>query len=323
MAHGRAVGAEAESGDGPSRSSGGWKRVFALFLVTLALSVVQPSVLVGIPLLLLVAALPVRRTGAYVAAAVAAFLAMGGGAREGLWYAERGWAILLGGWFVALTLRWPTTRFTTRGLGAVSGAAAGAALVLSGTPGGWSALDWRVGERMRGGIATALEAVRAVQGESEAFSPALVAAVYRTAEVQAQVFPAMLGLASLAALGVAWWIYVRLGFGSDRGLGPLGEFRFNDHLVWLFIGGLVLLVAGGEGAPGRAGSNAVVFMGALYALRGAAVVVFLGGGVTALGAMLLALGLLFVAPVILAGALVIGLGDTWLDIRRRIREAAA
>ena len=304
-------------------SSGGWKRVFALFLVTLALSVVQPSVLAGIPLVLMVAALPVRRTGAYVAAAVAAFLALGGAARDGLWYAERGWAILLGGWFVALTLRWPTARFTTRGLGAVSGAAAAAVAVLGLSPGRWAVLDWRVGERMRAGISTALEAVRAVQGEGEALSPALVAAVYRTAEVQAQIFPATLGLASLAALGVAWWVYVRLGFGSDRGLGPMREFRFNDHLVWMFIAGLVLLVTGGESGPGRAGSNAVVFMGALYALRGTAVVVFLGGGVSALGALLLALGLLFVAPVVLAGALVIGLGDTWLDIRGRIREAAA
>ncbi|MBW3535052.1 MAG: YybS family protein [Gemmatimonadetes bacterium] len=208
-------------------------------------------------------------------------------------------------------------------MAAVTGAVAVTSLILRLAPGGWSALDWGFSERMRSGISTALQALSLIQGDAEGLSPALVATLYRTAEVQAQVFPAMLGLASLASLGVAWWIFVRLGFGSQRGLGPLREFRFNDHLVWLFIGGLVMLVAGGDGGAARAGSNAVVFMGALYALRGAAVVVFLGGGMSALGALLLALGLLFVAPVILAGALAIGLGDTWLDVRRRIREAAA
>lgn len=293
--------------------------MLGLFLASLALSVVQPSVLIGVPLVLLVVALPVHRLSAYVAAALAAFLALGG-IREGLWFAERGWAILVGGWFVALTLRWPAARFTTRGLGAVTGAAAVAALIL-GVGSGWSALDWGLGERLRSGIATAMTALRTVQGE--ALSPAVVGAIYQTAELQAQVFPAMLGLASLAALGVAWWIYVRLGFGSDRGLGPLREFRFNDHLVWLFIAGLLLLVGSGGGGAARIGSNTVVFMGALYALRGGAVVMFLGGGFSALGALLLALGLVFVAPVMLAGAMVIGLGDTWLDIRRRIRQAAA
>ena len=36
----------------------------------------------------------------------------------------------------------------------------------------------------------------------------------------------------------------------------------------------------------------------------------------------LALGLIFLPPVILMGALVIGLGDTWLDLRARARAAA-
>jgi hypothetical protein len=33
--------------------------------------------------------------------------------------------------------------------------------------------------------------------------------------------------------------------------------------------------------------------------------------------MLFLLGLLFVAPLVLVGALIIGLGDTWVDIRSR------
>jgi hypothetical protein len=66
----------------------------------------------------------------------------------------------------------------------------------------------------------------------------------------------------------------------------------------------------------------VVFMGALYALRGVAVVLFLAGGVSLLGGIFLALGLLLVAPVLMTGAFVIGLGDTWLDLRARRRKTS-
>ena len=110
--------------------------------------------------------------------------------------------------------------------------------------------------------------------------------------------------------------------GDDQGLLPLREFRFNDHLVWLFVGGLVLVLMGGEGLD-RAGSNAVVFMSGLYALRGAAVVAFFGAGKSLLSVVFLVLALLFVWPVVAIGALVIGLGDTWLDLRARARAMTA
>jgi hypothetical protein len=64
-------------------------------------------------------------------------------------------------------------------------------------------------------------------------------------------------------------------------------------------------------------------MGTLYALRGAAVVLFFNGGMSLLGFVLLGVGLLFAWPVIGVGALVIGLGDTWLDLRERARELVA
>ena len=73
----------------------------------------------------------------------------------------------------------------------------------------------------------------------------------------------------------------------------------------------------------RTGWNAVAFMGALYALRGAAVVAFFGGGQTLFGLLALAVALILVAPVVLTGALVIGLGDTWLDLRGRARALMA
>ncbi|NIP56735.1 MAG: DUF2232 domain-containing protein, partial [Gemmatimonadetes bacterium] len=159
-------------------------------------------------------------------------------------------------------------------------------------------------------------------GGPDAVPPELADAVYRTVEIQGIVFPALLGLASLGALGVAWWIYVRLATGGDQGLAPLAHFRFHDQLVWLFIVGLVLVLAGSSGTLERAGTNAVVFMGALYALRGAAVLIFVTGGLSLAGSALLALALLFVAPVLLAGAMLVGLGDTWFDLRARAEDPA-
>lgn len=303
------------------RSPGEWRSALALIVLILGVSVTGPGVLAGVPYMVLVLVLPVARKGALLLAAVAALWVFGTGITDPLWYFERGWAVLLSGWFVALTMRWPEARLSSRALGAVAGAGIVAAGVLRGSPGMWSAVDWRVRERLAEGVGSALALFESWQG-ADGLPEGLEASVMRTAEVQADLFPAFLGLSSLAGLAVSWWAYRKLAEGESGALGRLREFRFNDQLVWLFIGGLLTLVVGlGEGWS-RAGSNTVVFMGTLYALRGAAVVLFLNGGISLLGAIVLGLGMLFVAPILLAGALFIGLGDTWLDVRNRVRTPA-
>lgn len=303
------------------RDPGEWKRAAALFLLLLAFSTISPMVLVGLPFVLLVLLLPIRRLGALGLAAMVLILSISGSAPSGLWYAERGWALLIGGWFVALTLRWPATGFATRALSAAMGALATAGLFFSVRPMAWAVLDWRFGERIRAGVSTALTTIDALQG-GDGVPGSLREAVYATAETQAVLLPALVGLSSMAALGVAWWLYVRVAQGRQGALGPVKDFRFNDHLVWLFVAGLLALIVGTEGLWTRAGSNAVLFMGALYALRGAAVVLFVNGGISALGVVAVTLGMVFLAPALLLGALVIGLGDTWLDIRTRAARAA-
>ena len=309
-------GADEERGMNPSRT---WPRVAALFLVVMMFSVAEPAVLVGLPYVMLVAAFPARRLAALLAAGLALFFILAPGVREGAWFAERAWAILIGGWFVALTFRWPESRFSARALGSVVGSVAVTALWVAVRPGSWNVLDWLVSEKIRRGMATALQAITLMQGEA-GVSTALVTTVYQAADAQASVFPAMLGLASMAALAVAWWFYVRLAHQDSDGLGPAREFRFNDHLIWLLISGLLLWVLGFGPGWSRAGSNAVVFMGALYALRGAAVVLFFYGGLSALGAVLFVLSLILMGPVIVGGAVMIGLGDTWLDLRTRAKK---
>lgn len=305
----------------PARQSRGWPRALALFGVTLATSVVQPSILMAVPFLALGLTMGIRRAGVFALALLALLLAVTG-PRDGVWYVERGWALLAGGCFAALTLRRPSASFSGRALGAVATAAVMAGGFLAIRSGAWSSVHWAIQDRLAEGVSNAMEAWRLIRG-GEALPPALVSAVYRTVEAQVAVFPALLGIASMSGLGVAWWLYVRLSSGDDQGLRPLRDFRFNDHLVWLFIGGLVLMVVRwGESFAG-VGANTVVFMGALYALRGAAVIMFLSGGLSLLGYVLVALGLVFVPPLVLMGAMVVGIGDTWLDVRSRAGTLAA
>jgi hypothetical protein len=88
--------------------------------------------------------------------------------------------------------------------------------------------------------------------------------------------------------------------------------------VWVLVLGAVLFLLQPDDPLGRAGLNLLVFSGALYAVRGAGVVVGVTRGVSAFGWVMLALAFLLLAPFLLVAALLIGLGDTWLDIRARV-----
>jgi len=183
-------------------------------------------------------------------------------------------------------------------------------------------VNWLITEGMMRSVSLIAQMSMAVDSEVS-LSTAQLNTLFQWAAQQGRFFPALLGLSSLSGLGGAWWAYVRLSPGGGLGLGPLREFRFNDHLVWLLLTGLALIVLGaGEGWT-SVGSNAVVFMGGLYAMRGAAVLLFLNGGVTGFGFFFLAVAMLFLAPVLIMGALVVGVGDTWLDLRSRATAVAA
>ncbi len=305
----------------PPRSAE-WRRAAALFLLVLAISTVPSVVLVGVPFVLLTLVLPARRFGGLVLAAFVAFVVTAGsGSMGGLWYAERGWAVLVGGWFVAATLRWPDRGTSVRALVAVAGAGLTALLFFVVSPGAWSVIDFAVRERLASTVTATIEALRVLRGEA-AIAPTLVQAVRLTAEWQHELFPGLLALASMGALALAWWIYLRAGLGLTGALKDLRDFRFNDHLVWVFVAGLALILAGLGEVWTRMGSNAVLFMAGLYALRGVAVVLFINGGISLIGGVAIALAMVFLAPVLVAGALLIGLGDTWLDLRARMARSA-
>ena len=308
-------------GQAPVKVRPGWPRAVGLLLVALVTSVAQPSVLMALPYLALGLVLGVHRPRVMLVGMLAAVIAFVGIPQDGGWYLERGWALLVGGWFAALTLRRPHTPFSHRAVGSVAGAAAVSAVVLAVRSGAWQAVEWVVQDRMVRGVSSALDAARLMRG-GKGLPAALVTTIYEAVDKQIAVFPAMVGLASVAALGVAWWAYIRLSTGNDQAIGPLRYFRFNDHLVWVFIGGVLLMVLRAGGFA-RVGANAVVFMGALYAVRGAAVILFMSGGLSFFGYVLLAFGIVFLPPLVLTGALVVGIGDTWLDVRKRLGSTQA
>jgi hypothetical protein len=293
----------------------GLLRALGLMVATGGLSMVSPGILVGVPFAFLVLFLPTRFKGSVLVAGLVVLLAFGGSPDSGLWYFERGWALLVGGWFLALTLRWPGGAFISRGIGAVSGAFAATALLFWRRPGQWAVVDWAVTSRIEDSVAVLLQALRTTVGP-QAIPPTTEARLLEVIALEGIVFPAVLGLASLAALGAAWWAYNRLNRAREVGIGALKDFRFNDQLVWVLILGFLLLL-GSSGAVGRMGTNAVVFMGVLYALRGVAVVLALLGGPTILLGIVLVVAFLITAPYFLAGAFVFGLGDTWLNFRTR------
>jgi hypothetical protein len=142
----------------------------------------------------------------------------------------------------------------------------------------------------------------------------------RMPEVTVSFFPALLALESLAALALAWGLFHRI---SRTRVGPplsrLRDFRFGDQLVWGLLSGIVLVVIPTLGSLRGLGLNLIVFFGALYVLRGLGVLAWFMADRRLALAILIILGILF-TPAVGALALGLGLGDTWVDWRRQVRQ---
>jgi hypothetical protein len=247
----------------------GWAlvRALALALVVVFLSPISPLVLVCVPLAILLVEYRMHRFEAlFVAAILLGFVFSIAPARPGpLWFAERAWALLLAGGFVFAGLWTDGRRIMTRSVAAVALAAVVVAVTGLLKPLLLAELDWHFTAH----IGAAAQTARAWMETGGPGLVELATAVQTIVGVQIMLYPALLALASLAALGVAWYVVNRLG-GEREALAPLREFRFSDHLIWLLVGGLILfLLPAGELAD-RLGENVLAFMGGLYALRGVA-----------------------------------------------------
>lgn len=294
------------------RRRGGWGAAFALALVATLISAIHPALLIAVPLALLLIALPPLRSPFRLIGLVLLALLFATPVTGPLWYAERGWALVLGAAFLAVVTLRPGRGFLPRGILSVAVASIVGAVILIGS-GGWQQVEWAIAHRFR--EAAAFWTAR-LEGASDPTLADMADTFRRIADLEVMLYPAMLALASLAALAVAWWVYRRLVERSGETLAPMREFRFADALVWVLIAGTILLIMPLGEVASRAGANLTTFMAALYMLRGAAIVVALTGA-AGLSAFLMGVMALLLLPLFASAALVIGLSDTWLDLRRR------
>ncbi len=303
-----------------SRPGHGWSTAAGLVLATAAFAVLSPGLLIFLPLSLFLLSLPPRRPLLVVLGVVLAGMALRGGGDGPLWYIERGWVLVLGAWFMVMVFALPAAGFFSRALAALGASAATVALFLTVLPNGWQVLDWAVTRRIQE-TATDASALWARSSASNGWAERFTEALSQFAELQTLLHPALVALESLAALGVAWWAYRRLAARERHPLGRLRDFRFGDHMVWLLIAGILLVILPLGEVAVRAGCNVLAFMGALYALRGAAILLVIFGLKGPGGAFIAGLMLLLLYPIALTTAILVGLTDTWFDLRAR-RAAA-
>ena len=247
------------------------------------------------------------------------------------------WSALAAGSLGLSLMASRSTRFLGKGVVAVLSALILAALLVVVTPSGSVAFDrtveavlevrgnadlnnWRVArsQMTRGSTTRADSATTAVLDRFEGS----VAGLPRLARM---LLPSMLALQTLVAMALAWSLFHRFSrtrLGDD--LVRLRDFRFNDHWIWSVIVGLTFSLLPALEALRPLGVNLLVFFGALYAIRGAAVLAwFIRPGRSLFGLVVgVALLLLLRDGAAIALGLV-GLGDTWADWRRRSRPAVS
>lgn len=340
-----AVGTEPGGGAAPVRERG-WRRLLpALVIFLLAPAIPQLRVLLPLEetVLLVVPAMAVCAliawynggrfliAGIWVALAVWLFFRAPGGLDDYESLA-RGWAILLASVFGVLSLVGGSRPYLSRALVTLPvtfGLAATVILVSSVTPArvqrtladeidrrvAASALAWEVSSQTP-------------QWQRFAADHPTISRLVEDSELQwrklpdrtLQLFPALLALESLAALALAWALFHRVSrtrIGPP--LSPLREFRFGDQLIWGLLAGTAMAVIPSLGALRGLGLNLMVFFGALYALRGLGVLIwFLGSHRVALALLIVASVILW--PVVGVLSLGLGLGDTWIDWRGRLRQ---
>ena len=271
--------------------------------------------MVGVPTAVAILAFePPHSATAFLALLLLAAAAAGFREPTPLWYIERGWAVLLAGGFAVSTALAPTRPILDRSLLTVAIAGATVAVMGAVRPELLVGLDWQVADQF--------ERTLARYDFGWLGGPQVEAAVRQFAVLWQAVYPAMLVLASVSALAVTVYLLGRIR-GEESALPPLGRFRFSEHLVWVLAAGLVLVVLPVGAWADRAGGNIVTVMSGLYVLRGTAVLVWLGASMISSGWIIAALTLaaLVLYPVTMGATLVVGVSDTWLDLRSRLGVA--
>ena len=136
-----------------------------------------------------------------------------------------------------------------------------------------------------------------------------------------RLFPGLAVLAAGTGLLVAWAVYQRVALRPVGGpAAPFINFRGSDHLLWGLVVPLAILISPARDTLDLVAVNALLVFGVIYVIRGAAILTWFMRSKSRLGSLglgLLAIAALFVLPIAGSGLLLLGIVDTWIDIRRR------
>lgn len=136
-----------------------------------------------------------------------------------------------------------------------------------------------------------------------------------------KLFPGLTVLAAGTGLLVGWAVYQRVALRPIGGpAAPFTGFRGSDHLLWGLVVPLAILISPAGDALDLVAVNVLLVFGIIYVARGAAILTWFMRPKSPLGSVglgLVAVAALFVLPIAGSGLLLLGIVDTWIDIRRR------
>ena len=291
---------------------------------SLAFAIFAPVGLCLVPLGSLLAASRPRTRSEILVAALVCGLAL-------LWLLEpgeppdqlaRAVAVIGGATFVLATV-FSRGSVTHRALLAVAVSAVAMMLLFPALGWSWDAIHWWVEHRTGFAVRIALGQIAATGGAAPGGASLgdMEGWFESGVRVLADQYAATLAVQLLAGLSLTAAIYYRVQR-QPRGMPPgrFRDFRFSEHLGWVGAVALLVVLIPRLAAAKGAALNLLVVTGVLYALRGMAVTAFglaLLGGAGCGTAALFVLLMLFVLPAGVAGAIVLGVVDAGMDLRKR------
>jgi hypothetical protein len=306
------------AGSAETRAGPRWR----LILATVAFAVWAPLSFVGLPFTALMLAAQSgrgaeRRIALLVGVPSVALVALSSGSLMGA--AAHAYAVLFTAAFIVLTLVASTSFF--RQAMRASLLALGAGLLLARLTLGSAAgaiLYWAA-RRQAGQVLQLLVELR----------PDMYLIFEPAARFVSATLPATLVLQAVAGLALAWRWHEEVALRPlGASLAPFREFRFADGWVWGIVAAIVVWITPFLAGLKAAALNLLVLLGALYLLRGGAIVVAFAAvagispaalAISLAVAAILTLPLLFLLP----GLATLGVTDTWLEFRRRLASGPA
>ncbi len=306
-----------------SPRGGGGLGLLLVFGAGIAFAIFAPIGLLTVPLAGLVLVTRFRRLRAVVTASLLTGISL-------WWLVQIGdppdqvirAAAVMGSAAFVVTFLSTSWSLTHRSLAAIGVAAGGTAALLAAARTSWPEIRWWVESRVQ--FAAQLALTRLSGDEPGAGDDALVVQLKAWFEsvipLMADFFPATVAVQMLAGLALATALYRRFAPAAGVTWGKFRDFRFSEHLGWIAVIALAIVLLTRAATLKLMAANVLVVAGLLYTLRGTAVAWFgltLTGGPGLLTTGLVAFSVVFMLPVIIIGAIFIGVVDAGLDLRRR------